>query len=205
MSKILAVKSSLLDFVKPDRLHMYGPILGRVVDIISRSGEYLERDEIENDPTYRQPIPYVMVRKETAPEFVVLERGAGQTEKRLHGKFSVAAGGHIEDGHSLTYTALKEVTEELGIPIATLEIMGTLVSSPANREPGQCCVEDVHIGIFYLATTHYRIFHSPEIKDQNPQWRTLSMIARAYPRMEKWSQIIIRDYLNLPIVEEAVA
>src|SRR5262249_51982658 len=56
------------------------------------------RDEVEEDPGYKQLIPYVIFRhRDAAGRTTVFHytRGKGQGEARLHSKRSVGVGGHI--------------------------------------------------------------------------------------------------------------
>ena len=53
---------------------------------------------MEQDPSFKQLIPYVIFRYTTESGDVLLfqyTRGSGQGEKRLHSKRSVGIGGHI--------------------------------------------------------------------------------------------------------------
>lgn len=157
----------------------------------------MDRAALETDPTYRQPIPYVLIEwqhrdedSDAGPFYVLMQRGKGQGESRLWGKHCLGAGGHIEEGHSLLYTALIEPTQELGLPIAFLEAKGIFISDGSD-------VDKVHIAIFYTAVTHYRTFTSPEFADQNPSWVLKEDLAQHLDTMENWAKIVARDYLHL--------
>jgi predicted NUDIX family phosphoesterase len=60
--------------------------------------EYLPRGRMEEDPSFKQLIPYVLFRwtddRGTIHVFQY-QRGGGMGEARLHAKFSVGLGGHI--------------------------------------------------------------------------------------------------------------
>ncbi len=59
---------------------------------------YRPRPQMEEDPSFKQLIPYVIFTHRTASgELQVFQytRGSGQGEKRLHAKKSVGIGGHI--------------------------------------------------------------------------------------------------------------
>jgi len=63
-----------------------------------REIEYLPRGRMEEDPTYKQLIPYVLFRWTDDKGQVQLfqyQRGGGMGERRLHAKRSVGVGGHI--------------------------------------------------------------------------------------------------------------
>ena len=59
---------------------------------------YLPRDEMEQDPSFKQLIPYCIFRfidKSGMIHVFQYTRGGGQGEARLHAKKSVGIGGHI--------------------------------------------------------------------------------------------------------------
>ena len=59
---------------------------------------YRPRSEMEQDPSFKQLIPYVIFRYKTddgETELFQYTRGGGQGERRLHQKRSIGIGGHI--------------------------------------------------------------------------------------------------------------
>src|SRR5512143_2337388 len=54
---------------------------------------FLSRSEAENDPSFKQVIPYVLVRKNG--RYLHYIRGKGSGEKRLVAMGSIGIGGHI--------------------------------------------------------------------------------------------------------------
>src|SRR5512140_2037764 len=59
---------------------------------------YRPRGEVEQDPSFKQLIPYVIFRHTDAqgrPSVFQYTRGKGMGEGRLHSKRSVGIGGHI--------------------------------------------------------------------------------------------------------------
>jgi len=187
----MAVAASYLTHLPTDELVTDGNVLRAVVEVIKRRHEYRERQELETDPTWRQPIPYVLV---TTPvpdtRYVAMTRMQGQGETRLAGKKYIGAGGHVEEGHTIFYTALLEVTQELGVPLKSLELDGVLITTGGP-------VEDVHLCMFYRATTTYTNFTSPERDLHLAHWATREELGKDFKDMEKWSQVIARDYLNI--------
>jgi predicted NUDIX family phosphoesterase len=59
---------------------------------------YKPRPEMEEDPSFKQLIPYVVFRYQTPDgetQLFSYARGKGQGESRLHDKWSIGIGGHI--------------------------------------------------------------------------------------------------------------
>jgi predicted NUDIX family phosphoesterase len=83
--------------------------------------QYRPRSLMEQDPTYKQLIPYVIFRHQPAaesPRYFHYTRGHGQGERRLHAKLSVGVGGHISTQDVLTGDAYaagmqRELDEEI--------------------------------------------------------------------------------------------
>jgi predicted NUDIX family phosphoesterase len=57
--------------------------------------EYRPRSEVEEDPSYKQIIPYVVFRCEDA--VFCYTRGKSQGEARLHRRRSLGVGGHVSE------------------------------------------------------------------------------------------------------------
>ncbi|HET7667485.1 MAG TPA: hypothetical protein VFK56_15730, partial [Mycobacterium sp.] len=66
---------------------------------LATSGRFVPRPHAEEDPSFKQLIPYVMVR-DGERMFLTVRTAAGG-DARLHGKASVGVGGHlnpVDDG-----------------------------------------------------------------------------------------------------------
>ncbi len=85
--------------------------------------QYLPRDQMEQNPSYKQLIPYCIfqfVDQDQQIEVFQYRRGKGQGESRLHSKRSVGIGGHIStldaDDHSPYDLGMqRELDEEIHI------------------------------------------------------------------------------------------
>ena len=182
--KIMAVKNEHLSHLAKNVVHALTP---DILDLVEANHEYLEREPLETDPTYRQVIPYILV---TAPVgYCLMQRCKGQGEARLLGKHYIGAGGHVEDGHSIVYTALKECTEELGLPLRTLELTHILLTDGSP-------VDDVHVCILGRGKTDYTNFTSPEGPIHNARWVSREELIEHTDKMEKWSQLVVNQLLT---------
>lgn len=88
---ILVVKTGLLAGIISGK---NGLIRGRdaeILDIVNEHHEFRPRPEMEEDPSYRQIIPYVVLTR--GEEVFVLRRLKKGGEKRLHGLLSIGVGG----------------------------------------------------------------------------------------------------------------
>ncbi|MEJ6002511.1 hypothetical protein [Paucibacter soli] len=104
----------------------------------------------ENDPSWKQLLPYVVALDDSGDIFAYT-RGKAGAEGRLHGNISIGLGGHVDlppeagqplESH-LVAEANRELDEEACLPPAHLKFEG-LICDPTN-EVGQ-----VHIGLLSI-------------------------------------------------------
>lgn len=124
-----------------DRVEHYLPI---VLDPARL--RFLPRDEAEQDPTYKQLIPYLVLRH-TGRVFHYRRKGGG--EKRLATLRSIGIGGHVtsEDGPAAeAYRAglLRELREEVELAGGYRERCVGLIND--DRTP----VGQVHLGVVHV-------------------------------------------------------
>lgn len=124
--------------------------------------DFLPRDDVETDPSWKQLIPYCVVAQLTEDhdiEVLSYQRSSKQGDERLRGNFSIGVGGHINDtdwDHGMSFGdgwivgLMREIDEELSIrPNRTdafgfrNELLG-VIYDPTNA------VGQVHLGICYF-------------------------------------------------------
>lgn len=168
---------------------------------------YRPRGEMEQDPTYKQLIPYAIFRY-TEPDGTVTifqySRGGGSGEARLRAKRSVGVGGHISTldadaaatssddaasgGSSDVYRKglERELAEEVHIDAPSRESCIGLINDDATD------VGRVHLGVVHLFEME-RPAVSPREEDlQNAGFQPLAKIADELEQFESWSQIVVR-------------
>ncbi len=92
---------------------MDGDLWGRINGIVSRYGEFKERrgaDNVEEDRSYKQIIPYACVVD--GDMVLMYRRGGESSEERLMGNLSVGIGGHIDRGEGIMDALYREFVEE---------------------------------------------------------------------------------------------
>jgi len=150
---------------------------------------FRRRGDVEDDPSWKQIIPYLIVRH--GPEIFLFQRTETIAEARLRGKFSIGVGGHINradvaGAEDLLEAGLRrELAEELEIDAAwTARFVGVL-NDDSNA------VGRVHFGLVHVIDVA-----SPAIAVREPE--TLSgrladprLLRDLYDRMETWSQLIL--------------
>ncbi|AGF27638.1 MULTISPECIES: hypothetical protein [Bacillus] len=154
----------------------------------------IRRGDAEEDPRFKQPIPYVVIRRDD--EVFVYERLAGGGESRLHNKLSLGFGGHMNpmEGAASFSEVLKqntdrELAEELYIREEDKQNIVTLglINDDEND------VGKVHIGI--LSALQLAPAAQVEVKEKDQiagRWMKLSELKEenVYQRLEAWSRFV---------------
>ena len=70
--------------------------LAAFVAALERDGRYELRDRMEVDPGFKQVIPYLVLRD--GERYFLMRRTAAGGDARLHGRYSIGVGGHLNPG-----------------------------------------------------------------------------------------------------------
>jgi len=166
-------------------------------DLMGRLGEaavFLDRSAAEEDATHKQIIPYILVVHEG--RFLLYKRTKKQGESRLHEKFSLGFGGHINDidGNKNTDTNLilaamiRELNEELFLPsVRQLRVAG-FINDNTNA------VGKVHLGVAFIVEAANERFAVNEPEMIEAKWCDAKAIEDIFPKLESWSQLLWSHY-----------
>src|ERR1035437_260581 len=147
----------LMTYKKKGLIKGNSEVLKRIV----QNGLFLRRSELEEDPSFKQIIPYAIISNKEpersgvrqSQSFYLFRRTSKQTEKRLHNKFSLGVGGHMNPNDSmeskeqyLIDELKRELYEEVkllnGCLIEDIEFIGFINDDTIS-------VGSVHIGLLY--------------------------------------------------------
>jgi predicted NUDIX family phosphoesterase len=159
------------------------------VRAVSDFGQFRPRSEVEMDSSMKQIIPYLIVRH--GDRLFLFQRSPAGGEPRLHGKFSVGVGGHINgddvvDARDVIAAGVqRELQEELVIRGGwRARLVGVLNddSTPVGR---------VHFGLVHVVE-----IDSPDVSVREPDMLSgrlapLEDVLAVRTRMETWSQLIL--------------
>ncbi|MGG3871305.1 hypothetical protein [Brevibacillus laterosporus] len=171
---------------EPDRIT-------RLMSNISSHYSVMRRGDAEEDQGFKQPIPYVVIRK--GNELFMYKRLSGGGEARLHDKLSLGTGGHMNDENSSSFeevleiNLLRELEEELDIQATDREFNTIGFINDDVEEVGK-----VHIGLLVTldldkdATVSVR-----EIDQLEGKWTTIEELLQPdiYGRLESWSKFVV--------------
>jgi predicted NUDIX family phosphoesterase len=163
-----------------------------VIDVANRTRLFRPRSTVEQDETVKQIIPYVCIR--CGDSYVLLQRTNKQSEARLHNKFSLGIGGHINDAEQsapdLVDAGLqRELSEEISLTTGyTLTPLGIIYDSttPVGR---------VHLGVVYELEARDQNFRLNEPDLMSARWVNSAELAGFRDRMETWSQILFDNHI----------
>ena len=184
----------LMTYKKKGLIKGNSEVLKRIV----QNGLFLRRSELEEDSSFKQIIPYAIISNKEA--FYLFRRRSGQTEKRLHNKFSLGVGGHMNpDGsmESKEQYLINELKRELydevkllnGCLIEDIEFIGFINDDtiPVGR---------VHIGLLYNIHVSNKEVYINETDKMTADWVDKSNLAEFYEGMETWTKIIFDFYIK---------
>jgi predicted NUDIX family phosphoesterase len=159
--------------------------------------EYRPRGEMEEDPSFKQLIPYVLFRwtdDDGNVQIFQYQRGGGMGEKRLHAKRSVGIGGHISSldaaagklDHVYREGMQRELAEEVAIDTPYAETIAGLIND--DETP----VGTVHLGVVHLCDVERPDIAPREDDVLDARFRPVSEILADLDQFETWSQIAVR-------------
>jgi predicted NUDIX family phosphoesterase len=159
--------------------------------------EYRPRGEMEDDPSFKQLIPYVLFQwTDSAGGHHLFEylRGSGQGERRLHAKRSVGVGGHISTldadagtSHDAYLEGMaRELAEEVVVNARHLTNIVGLINddeTPVGR---------VHLGVVHIAQLQEPRVEPREADILEARFTPVAELLSRLEEFESWSQIAIR-------------
>jgi predicted NUDIX family phosphoesterase len=158
-------------------------------------GAFRPRSEVEEDPTLKQIIPYVVFR--CAGAVFCYTRGKSQGETRLHRLRSLGVGGHVAEedaGGRATLDAYeialrRELDEEVEVQSAgTIRRVG-LINDDSTP------VGQVHLGVVHLYDLEQPAVTPREDGLAEPGFVPLEELRDQAERFETWSQICLHAFL----------
>lgn len=147
------------------------------------------RDQVEQDPSFKQLIPYVILKH--GDSLFQYTRGKGQGEGRLHAKRSVGIGGHIsaEDAEGSVHVydegMRRELDEEVIVESAYRERCVGLINDDLTE------VGKVHLGVVHIFEMESPAVRPRENDIQEAGFRPLAEIRANLATFETWSKISI--------------
>jgi predicted NUDIX family phosphoesterase len=152
--------------------------------LIRHRGEFRPRSAMEDDPSWKQVIPYPVLRD--GARWFLMRRTRAGGDARLHDRFSIGVGGHVNpvdgglDG-DLSGALAREWTEELAIDfVPTFRFVGLLNDDTTP-------VGQVHLGLVYEGDAGGRPVAIRETDKLTGGFVESAAVAAVADRLETWS------------------
>ena len=158
--------------------------------------EYRPRSQVEDDPSFKQIIPYVVFRSDDS--VFCYTRGKSQGEARLHRLRSLGVGGHVAEDDAQGARTLdayeaamrRELEEEVEIR-----------SPGRSRRVGLINDDSTPVGRVHLGVVHLYELDRPEVGPREEglaeaRFLDLEAIRSLRGEFETWSQICIDSLLG---------
>jgi len=162
---------------------------------------FIPRSAAENDPSYKQIIPYVLLVHNGRVLHYVRGKKAG--EKRLVSKGSIGIGGHMNDGDEDLFHldeqhynqgVAREVHEELHLQTLFENRVVGLLNDDSNP------VGQVHLGVVHVFDLETDDVQKREAMITSMEFLTREELLKRRDSMETWSQICVDSLDQLLVV-----
>jgi len=153
------------------------------------------RDTVEEDPSFKQLIPYCIFRHEGKVFYYT--RGSKGGEQRLHSKRSIGIGGHIssEDdakaGSTYREGMQREIDEEVAMETKYTEQCVGLINDDETE------VGKVHLGIVHVFDLEFPKVLPREESIIDTGFDSPEKLLQELEQFETWSQICLKGLFEL--------
>ncbi|MGZ8438209.1 MAG: NUDIX domain-containing protein [Candidatus Limnocylindrales bacterium] len=158
---------------------------------VERDGRYEPRPTMEQDPSFKQIIPYLVLRD--GSRYFLMQRTNAGGDPRLHGRYSIGVGGHLNPGDGGLLGGLRREWDE--------ELIADFVPSfrlVALLNDDTTAVGSVHLGAVYLADAAGRSVAIRETDKLTGDFAEPGAVGAVRDRLETWSALVF-DFLESAI------
>lgn len=184
---VLVVKREYIESFIAGKNGLIAPADPGLLEIINEKHEFMPRPDAENNPEYKQVIPYVAVTR--GDEVFVMRRLKKGGEARLHGLLSFGVGGHINPGDDRREEALmnglrREVDEEVFVEKELSLTPRGIINDDTNE------VGKVHLGYFFVMEVSGEV-SVRETGKLSGEWVSREKLNELRDGMETWSALTL--------------
>lgn len=164
--------------------------LPEFLEAIAQAGRYEPRSTMERDPAFKQVIPYLVLRD--GPRYFLMRRSRAGGDERLHDRYSIGVGGHLNPGDGGLARGLeREWSEELEAAfVPEFRFVGLLNDDTTD-------VGRVHLGAVFVADASGRPVTIREHDKLTGAFAEPGDVAAVVDDMESWSRLVF-EFLEAP-------
>lgn len=196
LERVLVVPRSVV----PDAASWYGLRTGGLdafLTVVAEHGRFEPRAAMEIDPSFKQIIPYLVLRN--GEDYFLMRRTRAGGDARLFDRWSIGVGGHIDPGDEGIAGGLRrEWHEELVADFEPAFTPYALLNDDTTD------VGAVHLGVVVLADTGGRPVNVRETDKLSGAFASPAEVAAGVDHLETWSRIVF-DALETTAAGEARA
>jgi predicted NUDIX family phosphoesterase len=150
---------------------------------LEASAEARPRAAVEPDPSLKQLIPYLVLRDGGA--WFLMRRTRAGGDARLHDRYSIGVGGHVNpaDGGVAGALAREWAEEVIADAIPAVRFVGLLNDDTTE-------VGAVHLGVVYAADVAGMAVAVREVDKLCARWASDADVAAVRDELETWSAIV---------------
>lgn len=163
--------------------------MDEVLEVVAHHGKFRPRAEMETDPSFKQVIPYLVLRD--GERWFLMRRTRAGGDARLHDRWSMGVGGHLNPGDVDVHGGLRrEWREEL---VAEFE--------PVFRPVGllnddTTPVGAVHLGLVFEADAGGRPVEIRETDKLEGAFAGTEAVRAVRDAMETWSRLVFDELVG---------
>jgi predicted NUDIX family phosphoesterase len=172
--------------VVPDRAGWYGLRTAGIMEflaVVQEHGRHEPRAAMEVDPSFKQIIPYLVLRD--GGRYFLMRRTRAGGDARLHDRWSIGVGGHVDPGDDgLAGGLRREWHEELVADFEPTFTPYALLNDDTTE------VGAVHLGVVVLAEADGRQVSVRETDKLSGAFAAPDTVAAGAEHLETWSRIV---------------
>jgi len=150
---------------------------------VRQRGTFRLRAEVEDDPSWKQIIPYLVLRD--GERLFLMRRTRAGGDERLHERYTIGIGGHVNPADGDPLGGLRrEWAEEIEADFEPDFVPLGLLNDDDNA------VGAVHLGLVFAANAGGRPAAIRETDKLSGNFATLAEVATVADRLETWSALL---------------
>jgi predicted NUDIX family phosphoesterase len=156
--------------------------LAQELEVVAREGRFMRRGDAEEDPSFKQVIPYLVLRD--GGRWFLMRRTRAGGDARLHDLWSIGVGGHLNPGDGDVAGGLaREWAEEVEADFTPEYRPVGLLNDDTTP------VGAVHVGFVYVADAAGRPVAIRETEKLTGAFSTGEEVEAVRDRLETWSRL----------------
>jgi predicted NUDIX family phosphoesterase len=151
--------------------------------LVAREGRFEARAEMERDRRFKQVIPYLVLRD--GARYFLMRRTRAGGDERLHDRWSIGVGGHLNPGDGDLGGGLRrEWSEEVEADfMPEFQLVGLLNDDTTE-------VGSVHVGAVFVADAAGRRVAIRETEKLSGAFADPAAVAAVSDDLETWSRLV---------------